>query len=102
MLNGINGGPFAGIAMSGIAGLAHAYPQLADFLDTNLTAAGRSAFATVNSQCNAQNAARFAFTNVYQYFDVSDPLSLPVPSRFSPTTRSASTRRPCRCSSTSP
>jgi hypothetical protein len=79
VLNGINGGPFAGIAMSGIAGLAHAYPQLAGFLTTYLTPAGKSAFATVNSQCNAQNAARFAFTNIYQYFNVSDPLSLPVP-----------------------
>jgi hypothetical protein len=79
VLNGINGGPFAGIAMSGIAGLAHAYPQLADFLNTYLTAAGKSAFATVNSQCNAQNAGRFAFTDIYQYFSVSDPLSLPVP-----------------------
>lgn len=81
ILGGINGGPFAGIAMSGIAGLAHAYPQLADFLNTYLTPAGKSAFATVNSECNAQNAARFAFTNVYQYFSVSDPLSLPVPSQ---------------------
>ncbi|HEV3361856.1 MAG TPA: lipase family protein [Pseudonocardiaceae bacterium] len=81
ILNGINGGPFAGIAMSGIAGLAHAYPQLTDFLNTYLTPAGKSAFATVNSECNAQNAARFAFTNVYQYFSVSDPLSLPVPSQ---------------------
>lgn len=79
ILNGINGGPFAGIAMSGIAGLAHAYPQLAAFLGTNLTAAGKSAFATVDSECNAQNAARFAFTDIYQYFDVSDPLDLPVP-----------------------
>jgi hypothetical protein len=79
ILNGINGGPFAGIAMSGIAGLAHAYPQLAGFLDTYLTPAGKSAFATVNSQCNAQNAAEFTFTNIYQYFSISDPLSLPVP-----------------------
>ncbi|HEY2694670.1 MAG TPA: lipase family protein [Pseudonocardiaceae bacterium] len=79
VLNGINGGPFAGIAMSGIAGLSHAYPQLADFLNTYLTPAGKSAFDTVNSQCNAQNAARFAFSNIYQYFTISDPLSLPVP-----------------------
>jgi hypothetical protein len=79
ILNGINGGPFAGIAMSGVAGLAHAYPQLAAFLNAYLTPAGQSAFATVNSECNAQSAARYAFTNIYQYFTVSNPLDLPVP-----------------------
>jgi hypothetical protein len=79
VLTNINGGPFAGLAMSGIAGLSQGYPRLADFLGTHLTAAGKAAFAKAATQCNAQNAAEFAFTDVYRYFTVANPLSLPVP-----------------------
>jgi hypothetical protein len=79
VLTKINGGPFAGIAMSGIAGLSQGYPALADFLRTHLTPAGTAAFATAAGQCNSENVARFAYTDVYQYFTVPDPLSEPVP-----------------------
>lgn len=79
ILDKINGGPFAGLAMSGIAGLSQAYPQLAKFLDTHLTPAGKAAFATAATQCNAQNAGMFAFTDVFRFFTVPDPLSFPVP-----------------------
>jgi hypothetical protein len=77
----INGGPFAGIAMSGIAGISKAYPQLADFLATHLTAAGQAAFAKAATQCNSANVSTFAYTDVYKYFTVSDPLSQPVPAQ---------------------
>lgn len=53
VLKGANGGPFAGIAMSGIAGLCQAYPQLAEFLDTYLTAEGKAALAKARTQCNS-------------------------------------------------
>lgn len=79
VLNKINGGPFAGIAMSGIAGLRQAYPQLDQFLDANLTPAGTAAFAQAATRCNAQNAQTFAFHNVFDYFSVPDPLNQPVP-----------------------
>jgi hypothetical protein len=79
ILNNINGGPFSGIAMGGIAGISQAYPQMAAFLDSNLTPAGKAAFAIAASQCNVQNAIRFAFTNVYKYFTSGNPLSQPVP-----------------------
>jgi hypothetical protein len=81
VLNNINGGPFAGIAMSGIAGISQAYPQLAAFLAANLTPAGRAAFATAATQCNSANVSTFAFTDVYRYFTSADPLSQPVPSQ---------------------
>jgi Secretory lipase len=79
VLTSINGGPFAGIAMSGIAGISHAYPDLAQFLDTYLTAAGKAAFAQAATQCNAVDVASFLFTNVYKYFTIPDPLGMPVP-----------------------
>ena len=82
VLANINGGPFAGIAMSGIAGMSQAYPQLADFLHTYLTPAGTTAFAKAATQCNPQNASSFAFTNVYSYFTVPDPLNMPVPQQI--------------------
>jgi hypothetical protein len=65
--------------MSGIAGLSQGYPALADFLRTHLTPAGTAAFATAAGRCNSENVARFAYTDVYQYFTVPDPLSEPVP-----------------------
>jgi hypothetical protein len=79
VLANINGGPSAGIAMSGIAGLRQAYPQLDQFLDANLTPAGNAAFAQASTQCNPQNAAEFAFHDVFDYFTVPDPLDQPVP-----------------------
>jgi hypothetical protein len=77
----INKGPFAGIAMSGIAGISKAYPQLADFLTGHLTPAGQAAFAQAATRCNSENVASFAFTDVYKYFTVADPLSQPVPAQ---------------------
>jgi hypothetical protein len=79
VLTTINGGPFSGIAMGGIAGLSKAYPQLADFLGTHLTPAGTAAFAQAETQCNAENASTFAFKNIFDYFTVPDPLNQPVP-----------------------
>lgn len=79
VLTRINGGPFAGIAMSGIAGMSQAYPRLADFLDTYLTPAGKAAFAQAATQCDPRNAAEFAYRDVYRYFTVPDPLDMPVP-----------------------
>jgi hypothetical protein len=79
VLANINHGPFAGIAMSGVVGLSRAYPQLADYLGSHLTAEGQAAFAKAATQCNAANVASFAYTDVYRYFTVPDPLSQPVP-----------------------
>ncbi|HEY3753299.1 MAG TPA: lipase family protein [Pseudonocardiaceae bacterium] len=79
VLTKINGGPYAGIAMSGIAGLRQAYPQLDNFLRTHLTAEGKAAFAQAATQCNSENVATFAGRNIYSYFNVDNPLSLPVP-----------------------
>jgi hypothetical protein len=79
VLANVNGGPFAGLAMGGIAGLREAYPQLDQFLDANLTPAGVAAFAKAATQCNAANVSSFAYTNVFQYFTTADPLDQPVP-----------------------
>ncbi|MEC3978474.1 lipase family protein [Amycolatopsis sp. H20-H5] len=79
VLAGANGGLFAGIAMSGIAGISQAYPELQQFLDTYLTAEGKTALAKARSQCNADNARDFAFKDLYRYFTIADPLSQPVP-----------------------
>ncbi|AHH94985.1 lipase family protein [Kutzneria albida] len=79
VLDAANGSFFAGIAMSGIAGLRQAYPELDDFLNTYLTPEGRTAFAKAASQCNSANAQGFAFTDLFKYFTIKDPLSQPVP-----------------------
>ncbi|RSM71840.1 hypothetical protein DMH04_43025 [Kibdelosporangium aridum] len=79
VLLGANRGPFAGIAMSGIAGLSHAYPELAEFMGTYLTAEGKAAFAKARTQCNHTNAGEFAFKDLFKYFNIPDPLSHPVP-----------------------
>jgi hypothetical protein len=79
VLTKINGGVFAGVAMSGIAGLRQAYPQLNTFLDTNLNAAGNAAFGQAATQCNPRNASEFAWTNIYNYFTIPNPLNAPVP-----------------------
>ena len=81
VLTGANGGPFAGIAMSGIVGLSQAYPELAQFLDTYLTPEGKAAVAKAATQCNSANAATFAFKDLYKYFTIPDPLNQPVPQR---------------------
>lgn len=81
VLTGANGGPFAGIAMSGIVGLSHAYPELAEFLDTYLTAEGKAAVAKAATQCNAANVTTFLFKDLYKYFSIPDPLNMPVPQK---------------------
>lgn len=78
----INGGEYSGIAMSGIAGMSQAYPQLADFLNTYLTAAGKAAFTKAAAQCNPQNTNDYGYKNIYDYFTVPDPLDLPVPKQI--------------------
>jgi hypothetical protein len=79
VLQGANGGVFAGIAMSGVAGISQAYPELQSFLDTYLTADGKAALAKARTQCNSANVTTFAFRDLYKYFTVPNPLSLPVP-----------------------
>jgi hypothetical protein len=79
VLTGANGGPFAGIAMSGIVGLSHAYPELAQFLDTYLTPEGKAAVAKASSQCNSSNVTTFLFKDLYKYFGIPGPLGRPVP-----------------------
>lgn len=81
VLGAANGTAFAGIAMSGINGLSKAYPELAAFLDTYLTADGKAAFAKAATQCNSGNVTSFLFTDVYKYFTIKDPLSQPVPKK---------------------
>lgn len=79
VLQGANGGVFAGIAMSGVAGISQAYPELQAFLDTYLTSDGKAALAKARTQCNSANVTTFAFKDLYKYFTVPNPLSLPVP-----------------------
>lgn len=81
VLTGANGGPFAGIAMGGIVGVSHAYPELAQFMDTYLTDEGKAAVAKAGSQCNSSNAATFAFKDLYKYFTIPNPLDQPVPTQ---------------------
>lgn len=79
VLNRINGTEFSGVAMSGIAGLRQAFPELNQFVNQNLTAAGTTAFDTAAAQCNPQNTSQFSFTNVNNFFTVPDPLDMPGP-----------------------
>jgi hypothetical protein len=79
VLTGANKGPFAGIAMSGIVGLSHAYPELKQFLDTYLTEEGKAAVAKAATQCNSSNVTTFLFKDLFKYFTIPDPLSRPVP-----------------------
>jgi hypothetical protein len=79
VLQGANRGVFAGIAMSGVAGISQAYPELQQFLDTYLTTEGKAAIAKARSQCNNANVQEFLFTDIYRYFTIADPLSQPVP-----------------------
>jgi hypothetical protein len=57
VLQGANGGVFAGIAMSGVAGISQAYPELQTFLDTYLTADGKAALVKARTQRVIQQAA---------------------------------------------
>ncbi|GAB3475768.1 lipase family protein [Amycolatopsis cihanbeyliensis] len=78
VLDNVNGSAVSGLAMSGIAGLSEAYPELAGYLDANLTPEGREAFAEVKTLCNPQAVARFPFKDIYSYFSNEDPLNHPV------------------------
>ncbi|HEX5403192.1 MAG TPA: lipase family protein [Pseudonocardiaceae bacterium] len=81
MLDQINKGSYAGMAMSAIAGLRHAYPQLDTFLDRHLTPAGAAAFALAARQCNSANVATFARRDVDRYFTVPHALTQLVPTQ---------------------
>lgn len=74
----MNRGPFAGLAVGAITGLSHAYPELDALLDEILTARGRGAIAYAERHCNAEVAARYAFTDVNKLTTLARPLDHPV------------------------
>ncbi|KAK4498433.1 hypothetical protein PRZ48_011091 [Zasmidium cellare] len=80
VLSTINGGPFAGLAFSGIFGLSKAYPELANFLDSNLVPAKKDQFYTIANGCLSQASSQGAFQDLYSYFRTGKAsISQPVP-----------------------
>jgi hypothetical protein len=51
---------------------------LATLLGTILTPAGKAAAAEVGTECNSTIVSNFAFKNINQYTNVTDPLAQPV------------------------
>lgn len=80
VLSTINGGPFAGLAFSGIYGLSKAYPNLTTFVQNDLIPSKSAEFYKIANGCLSQAASGGAFKNVYSYFkDGSRTTSQPIP-----------------------
>ncbi|KAI5268793.1 secretory lipase-like protein 1 precursor [Aureobasidium subglaciale] len=69
VLNTINNGLFAGLAATGINGLANGYPQLQAYLDQHLINSTAAAFKKPLTQCLGDDTNQFIFKNIYNFFD---------------------------------
>ena len=77
----INDSPAAGLAIAGILGLAKAYFNLSEYLDTHLVKSTASAFRMGNHECFMQDGRQYANQNLSDYFvDGEQFLTRPVPS----------------------
>ncbi|KAH0278566.1 secretory lipase, partial [Aureobasidium melanogenum] len=64
----INGGPFAGLAFSGLTGLSRAYPDLNTTISSNLVSSKAAEFSTIGGSSLAQAGSLGAFKNLFSYF----------------------------------
>ncbi|TKY86953.1 hypothetical protein EX895_003630 [Sporisorium graminicola] len=66
-------GPFSGLVIAGLSGVALAYPEVDAFLQSQFNDKGREVFKQVRSRgaCLAQVAVRYAFTDFYTFFSHS-------------------------------
>lgn len=67
----LDGGLFAGFAITGITGVVVTYKKLADWLQPRLTAAGREAIAYARENCMIQLLVKYAFADILsdKYFE---------------------------------
>lgn len=77
-LSAVGGGPFAGLAPSGINGLANQYPELAAYVDSILIPKKKKAFYKAKELCLAQAALQYAFQNMDSYVTRPDYTNAPV------------------------
>ena len=70
----VNKGPFSGLVPSGIMGLYHAYPDLADYVDANLIPSKAAEFKKAQTQCIDVDFVDYAFQDVFSYFTSGESL----------------------------
>jgi hypothetical protein len=64
VINNFNGGPFASLAASAIAGLSEAYPVITDVLLKYANDKGKKAIESLKHMCVAEAALNFLFANI--------------------------------------
>jgi hypothetical protein len=69
VLNTINKGLFAGLAATGINGLANGYPELQTYLDQHLKPSKAAAYKKPLTQCLGDDTNQFVFKDIYTFFD---------------------------------
>lgn len=77
-LTAVGGGPFAGLAPSGINGLANQYPELAAYVDSILLPKKKKEFYKAKDLCLAQAALHYAFQNMDSYVTRPDYTNAPI------------------------
>lgn len=84
VLTFINKGPFSGFALAGIVGVASAYPELNDYVQSNLNAGGVEVVKSITSRdkCIGNVVLEYAFKDLFSYFKIKNPLSMPTPQKY--------------------
>lgn len=84
ILTYLNKGPFAGFAIAGVVGVASAYPELFQYITSNLNAAGQKVFKDIvaDNVCIGNVVANYVFADLFSYFNVKDPLNKPIPQKY--------------------
>lgn len=77
-INAVNEGPFVGLVPSGILGLSQQYPDLNEFVQSQLIPKKKAAFNKAASQCLAQDILQFAFQDIFKYFSNPNILNEPI------------------------
>lgn len=78
----INKTAWAGISVTGVAGLRQAYPELDAYAEEHLTSEGKLALDKATKQCLQYTFVQNAFKDVDKYFTVADPIDQPVPRKY--------------------
>ncbi|CAO3580806.1 unnamed protein product [Absidia cylindrospora] len=77
-LNAVGGGPFAGLAPSGIIGLTNQYPELATYVDSIIKPEKKKAFYKAKDLCLTRLVLNYAFQNMDDYVTRPDYTNAPV------------------------
>lgn len=69
VMTSVKKGPFAGLLLAGLLGLAHQYKEIDDLVQKHLLPSSRPAFERVDRQCLTRNFLQFAFKDIATSFD---------------------------------